>query len=100
VQEEFPTHHVSFCDDQRSDGTEAVHRLAFADGNYRKGREALLNCLLLSRCSALIRTASTLSGWASIFNPELPVTMLNRPFPNRLWFPDDRILRRATLAES
>jgi hypothetical protein len=48
------------------------------EGNYRKGEEALINCLLLSRCCALIRTTSFLSAWASIFNPALPIVFAER----------------------
>jgi hypothetical protein len=61
--------------------------------NRIKAREALVNCLLLARCRALIRTASFLSGWASVFNPELSVIMLNRPYQEALWFPDREVLR-------
>jgi hypothetical protein len=55
------------------------------------GREALVTCLLLARCGFLVKTASYLSGWAKIFNPELPVLLLApqigaRFFPDRaLW---------------
>lgn len=98
VQAEFPELAVSFRDDQRSDGTRPVHRLEFTGGNYEKGRQALLSCLLLSRCDAVIRTASTLSAWASVFNPRLPVIMLNRPHPHTLWFPDRCLVQTATMA--
>jgi hypothetical protein len=63
--------------------------------NYRKGEEALIDCLLLSRCSAVIRTASFLSAWASIFNPRLPVVMVNRPYAHSLWFPDRLLIGRS-----
>ena len=55
------------------------------------GRESLVTCLLLARCGFLVKTASYLSGWAKIFNPELPVLLLTpqigaRFFPDRaLW---------------
>lgn len=48
-----------------------------ADGNHKKGEDAVLDCLLLSRTHALIRTASNLSLVAALFNPHLPETMLN-----------------------
>ncbi|HEX3684477.1 MAG TPA: nodulation protein NodZ [Bryobacteraceae bacterium] len=63
--------------------------------NYQKGEEALLDCLLLSRCSALIRTTSFLSAWASIFNPKLPIVVVNRPYPNKLWFPEAALIPRS-----
>lgn len=45
--------------------------------NYQVGEEAILDALLLSRCDFLIRTSSNLSLWATYFNPDLPVVLLN-----------------------
>lgn len=100
VRTQFRSLRVSYCDDLRSNSQLAVVHPTFAGDAYRKGREALVNCLLLSRSSALIRTASTLSGWASIFNPQLPVVMLNRPYPHCAWFPDNAVLARATVVDA
>lgn len=96
VQNEFASLPVCFCDDLRADGEIAVHDVKFAGDRYRKGREALINCLLLSRCQYLIRTASALSGWASVFNPQLPVLMLTHPHPGSLWFPDNQVIALPT----
>lgn len=49
-----------------------------ADGNYKKGEDAVVDCLLLSRSHHLIRTASNLSLCSALFNPQLTVTILNR----------------------
>lgn len=46
--------------------------------NWAKGRDAVLDCLALSRCNVLVRTASNLSLCAGFFNPRLPVVLLNR----------------------
>ncbi len=74
-------------DTERSETDVAIHRSK--QGNrYKKAEEAVLNCLLLSRCDALLKSASILSGWSKLFNPELPVVLLNRPFDGQLWFPD------------
>jgi hypothetical protein len=97
IEDEFSSMPVVSCDDRRSDSGVALHHMDLGRGNYDKGRQALVNCLLLSRCDALIRTASSLSGWASIFNLKMPVYMLNQPYPRNLWFPDSRVVRRATL---
>jgi hypothetical protein len=51
------------------------------------GREALVTCLLLSRCGFLIKTPSYLSAWAKIFNPSLPVWLISPPLGNG-HFPD------------
>jgi hypothetical protein len=54
-------------------------------------REALVTCVMLSRCGFLIKTASYLSAWSKILNPELPVWLVAPPigggfFPDRvLW---------------
>jgi hypothetical protein len=67
----------------------------FASGNgYQKGEDALVNALLLSKCATVIRTTSFLSAWASMFNPNLKVVLLNRPRGNRLWFPESEILKQ------
>jgi hypothetical protein len=42
----------------------------------------------------LIRTTSFLSAWASIFNPGLKVILLNKPYPNKFWFPESEIFGR------
>jgi hypothetical protein len=76
----------------RSRDGSAIHIQSDNGDNYAKGFEAVVNSLLLSRCHVLMRTASFLSAWSSIFNPALPVVMLNRPIDGKLWFPDREIL--------
>jgi hypothetical protein len=82
-------------DELRSTDGRAVHTRAESSENLRKGREALVNCLLLARCDGLLRTASFLSGWASVFNPALPVTLLNPPYAEASWFPDRLVAQRS-----
>lgn len=86
---------VSHDDSERSRDGLPVHAQVAVGDNHAKGREALVNCLLLSRCDVLIRTASFLSGWCSVLKPSLPVMMLNEPYPSKLWFPDREVLRRS-----
>lgn len=95
MEEAFgPSLPVVYHDDQeRSTTNVAIHRSKAGD-RYRKAEEAVLNCLLLSRCDGLIKTASILSGWAKLFNPDLPVILLNRPFEPQLWFPDRDLVSR------
>jgi len=85
---------ISHPDEERSSDALPVHTNPRGDG-YRKGFEALVNCLLLSRCVALIRTASFLSGWSSVFNPRLPITLLNEPYAHTCWFPDRELIRQS-----
>jgi Nodulation protein Z (NodZ) len=83
----------SHDDHYRSKGNRPVHT-AIEGGGYEKGEDALVNALLLAKCSTLIRTTSFLSAWASLFNPDLKVILLNKPYENRLWYPENEILKR------
>jgi hypothetical protein len=74
-------------DSLRSLDGQAIHESAHTD-KYDVYRDAIVNCLILSRCDALLKTASILSGWSKLFNPQLPVVMLNKPSDEHLWFPE------------
>ena len=78
-------------DRERSRSGIAIHRSRSGE-RFRKAEEAVLNCLLLSRCHALIKTPSILSGWSRLFNPNLPVILLASPYTGQLWFPDRDLL--------
>lgn len=71
----------------RSMDGHAVHRHRPYDG-FLLGRDALLNCMALSRCDIVIKTPSILSGWAKIMNPALETYLVTRPFTGCTWFPD------------
>ena len=73
----------------------AGYQADFDASNYKKGEAALMDCLLLSRCDVVIRTTSFLSAWASIFNPKLPIVLVNRPYPDKLWFPESQLISRS-----
>ena len=45
--------------------------------NYKSGLEAVLDCLLLSNCDVLFKTASNLSACAVMFNPKIQVRQLS-----------------------
>jgi len=84
---------VSRADSYRSSDGEAVH--------YRPGgnkvsvyRDALVNCLLLSRCKALLKSASFLSDWSCLFNPRLELIMLNQPHAHTTWFPARELMKK------
>lgn len=66
---------IFFEDNIRSTTGHPVHYYSFQ--NYKKGEDALLDCLLLSKCDILIRTSSNLSLCASYFNPNLPLINLS-----------------------
>jgi hypothetical protein len=72
-----------------------VFRTALGEGGYEKGKDALVNALLLSKCATLIRTTSCLAAWASIFNLNLKVILLNKPYEDKLWYPESEVIRKA-----
>ena len=90
---------LTFDDSVRSRDGRPVHLGQRAPGNYLMGRDALMNSLLLSRCGAIVRTTSFLSAWSSVFNPALPVFLLNVPYSNKLWFPEREIIKSATFLD-
>lgn len=96
MRERFSDIEVIAHDDlERSRDGRAIHTNSDEGDNALKAREALINTLLLSRCQVLIRSASFLSAWASLFAPELPIIMLNRPYDHALWFPDAELITRS-----
>ena len=72
------------------DGVSPPH---FVDGADKEavGREALITCLSLARCSGVLRTSSYLSAWAKVFNPAIRTITLNRPY-NTTTFPETELL--------
>lgn len=84
-------------DSFRSRDGSSIHESSFTN-KYEINRDAIVNCLILSRCEALLKTASILSGWSKLFNPRLPVVMLNKPHDEHLWFPE-RVLVGENLFE-
>jgi hypothetical protein len=47
--------------------------------NFRKGAQAVIDSLLLSRCNLLVKTPSLLSAWSKVFNPDIEVVTIGRP---------------------
>lgn len=67
---------VVFFDMKRSNNNSPLHTDQAING-YMKGKMALLDCLVLSKCDLLIRTSSNLSNASMLFNPNIPVIRLN-----------------------
>jgi hypothetical protein len=84
-------------DSFRSRDGSPIHESSYTD-KLEINRDAIVNCLILSKCEALLKTASILSGWSKLFNPRLPVVMLNSPPAEHLWFPE-RVLVAENLFE-
>ncbi|MDR3338554.1 MAG: hypothetical protein LBT25_00415 [Candidatus Symbiothrix sp.] len=49
--------------------------------------DAIVNCLILSRCRYLLKTASFLSDCSVIFNPAIKVSVINAPYEYANWWP-------------
>lgn len=99
VASRFPDLQITAFDDSvRSRDGRPVHLGQRAPGNYLMGRDALMNSLILSRCGAVVRSTSFLSAWSSIFNPALPVILVNTPYDHKLWYPEREIMKTAILA--
>jgi hypothetical protein len=102
LNKHFPAQKVVTPPDRvRPSGAGAVH-LSVAGGGYDKGRDALVNALLLSECAVLLKTMSNLSGWSSVFRPTLPTILLNRPMGagiDTLGFPEREMVDRDWFAD-
>lgn len=80
---------------QIADRERAVH-LEMRGDRYLKGEEAVLDCLLLSRCAALLKSPSQLSGWSLLFGGDIPAWLVNEYYADTNYFPD-RLLPRANV---
>jgi len=78
MQEKFADK-VCAIDAMRSENGKAVHT-TMNFNNYKKGEDAIIDCILLSRSDLLIKMASNLSDASMKFNPDLPVIHLNKSF--------------------
>lgn len=61
---------VLFLEAIRSQDQKPIH--TGSENKYRLGQEAVMDCLLLSRCHFLLRTDSCLSITSARFNPRMP----------------------------
>lgn len=93
-QASLPRRVIARRDSYRSTDGRAVHCRTGVD-RTSVYRDALVNCLLLSRCSTLLKSASFLSDWSCLFNPRLELVMLNRPHEHTTWFPARELLKRS-----
>jgi hypothetical protein len=77
--------------DKRIIETGEVGAYASVERNtYEKGDQAVLDCLLLSRCKYLIKNQSALSGFAKVFNPKIEAYRIaaSKLFTDIPYFPD------------
>lgn len=73
---QFPGH-ILVIDALRSDAGTAVH-FTEKNLNYKKGEDAVIDCVLLSKCDLLLKMSSNLSNCSIKFNSTMPVIDLNK----------------------
>jgi len=82
---------VIFRDDViRSENGDPIH-LQQEHSKVTINRDAIVNCLILSKCNHLLKTASLLSDCSVIFNPKLQVSVINSPYRQSTWWPTTEI---------
>lgn len=64
----------------RSSGKQCIHFNHKNISGYKKGLDALLDCIFLSKCSFLVRSTSNLSTVSQFFNPDLKHINVNEIF--------------------
>lgn len=68
---------IDRTDSFRSTNDKVIHHSI--ENVYDINRGAIINCLIMARCSVLMKTASILSSWSKLFNSSLPLVMLSVP---------------------
>jgi len=95
VKAEIPEFRVVMVDEAlRSSDSRPLHQTGQGQG-LRKAMDAMLDALLLGESDVLIKTASGLSGWATIFGKAMPIILLSQPFERSAWYPDSVIAQQA-----
>ena len=80
----------------RSESGDPIH-LRQENSKITINRDAMVNCLILSKCNYLLKTASLLSDCSVIFNPDLQVSVINAPYSHATWWPTSEINSSALL---
>ena len=73
---EFYPSRIVYGDFFRSTNNQPLHTYEsqYYSNNYEKGKEAVIEALILSRCDALIRPSSSGFSWVpTVFSPNMPV---------------------------
>jgi hypothetical protein len=72
MRERYPSKVVCYEECARSSTGEAVHTSGIATP-YKKGEDAIIDCLLLSKTDVILKTSSNLSLCSAYFNPDIPM---------------------------
>lgn len=71
----LPGRIIAYCGIRSAD-SRSVHHGSGEASRYQAGEDALIDCLLLSRCGFIARTESNLSLACNVFNPQLAAVNL------------------------
>jgi len=88
---------IVFRDDVIRSETDEQFHLKQENSKVVVNHDAIVNCLILSRCHHLLKTASLLSDCSVIFNPEIRVSVINAPYQHKTWWPTSEINEYALL---
>ncbi len=77
LETEFPRDVITVPGTERSTNGNPLH-IGKDKDLYKTGKDAIIDCILLSRTNLLIRTSSNLSRWSTYFNPKLKVIELSK----------------------
>jgi hypothetical protein len=73
MRERYPSRVICYEESERSGSGTAVHLSGSGGTPYKKGEDAIIDCLLLSKTDIILKTSSCLSLCSSYFNPYIPV---------------------------
>jgi len=90
VKSNLPVPVVYRDDAIRSENGDQIH-LKQEHSKVTINRDAIVNCLILSKCNHLLKTASLLSDCSVVFNPKLQVSVINSPYQQATWWPTTEI---------
>lgn len=94
IESDIPVPVIFRQDAVRSDDGDQFHRKKEISKSV-VNRDAIVNMLLLSRCSFLLKTASILSDCSVIFNPSLEIKVISFPHSELLtWWPATEIKKQ------
>lgn len=79
----YPSKVIYYEGSERSINGVCVHLSGHGGSPYKKGEDALIDCLLLSKTDIILKTSSNLSLCATYFNPDIPVVHITA----RHWHP-------------
>ncbi len=82
MNQQFPGKIIATNAIRSDDGTPVLY--SHWNEGYQKGEDAILDCILLSKCTKLYKMASNLSDASVKFNPSIPVVQINKNYSEEI----------------